>query len=183
MSTTLKFHRQDRQRGSSLIEVLISLALVAVTMLGLLGLQLRTMGLQKDSFDRRNAALIASDFGERVAANFAGFKIDVAYDDLAFVPGDAAPAMPQCGVGSCLPAAIAARDWLTLTQEVSNRLPGGSVFVETPAELDWVDITIGWIDSHKTADTTVGGVVAVDTTCPAVITDVRYRCYVARVYP
>ncbi len=187
MTEMRTFHNFKVQGGSSLIEVLISLALVAVTMLGLLGLQLRTLGLQKDSFDRRNAAVIAADFGERVAANFAGFREDVAYKGRAFSPGGAAPTAPACGAdGVCTPAQIAERDWAALVQTVTNRLPGGAAFVDTPAELDRVDIAIGWLDAQKTADLTAGTLGTdppADPSCPAGITDVRYRCYVATVYP
>ena len=71
----MRFARQAAPygRGSSMIEVLVALALVAFTMLGLLAIQLRTQGMQKDSLDRRAAALIAADFLERATGNSAGF--------------------------------------------------------------------------------------------------------------
>ena len=82
-----------RQRGATLIEVLVSLLLVAVTMLGLLGLQLRSQTFQKDSIDRRNAALIASDFLERATGNFAGFRAGL-YNGLLYVDTLPPPAPP-----------------------------------------------------------------------------------------
>jgi hypothetical protein len=70
---TMPIIRHRRQAGSSLIEVLIALGLVAVTMLGLLGLQLRSLGTQKDSLDRRAAAVLVGGFADRVSVNFNAF--------------------------------------------------------------------------------------------------------------
>ncbi len=100
-----------RQSGASLIEVLIALGLVAVTMLGLLGLQLRTLGLQKDSLDRRAAAVIVGGFADRVAINFTAFT-DGNYNNLAMGPAAAPPAIGTIACttvspSTCTPAQVA----------------------------------------------------------------------------
>ena len=60
------------QAGLSMIEVLVSLTIVAFGVLGLLGLQARALSFQRDSFDRRTAAEMVTQFAERMRANHLG---------------------------------------------------------------------------------------------------------------
>lgn len=169
-------------RGTSLVEVLVALTLVAVTMLGLLALQFRSMGAQKDSSDYRSAALMAADFTERVTSNFAGFA-NGAYTGLSFPPDTALPAAPACATNPCTPAEVAALDFWNLERAVSTYLPGGVAYVNTAATGAWATVTIGWIDPGRTAETTTG-TFGPDPLCAAQnIADTRYRCYAANVFP
>jgi len=173
-----------RQTGSSLIEVLIALGLVAVTMLGLLAMQLRTLGLQKDSLDRRAAAVLVGGFADRVSANFAGFR-DENYNNLAFGPTALLPAaVSTCDdADRCTPKEVAERDWDLFRIEVRSRLPGGVAFV-TSAATDAV-ITVGWSDPRRT-DPAAGGEAAgsFDPVCVAAgLSNDSYRCYAARTTP
>ena len=176
-----------RQTGSSLIEVLIALGLVAVTMLGLLALQLRTLGLQKDSFDRRAAAVLVGGFADRVSVNFRAFR-DGDYNNLDFAPADGRPAAAAaCGTPSnCTPAEVATRDWALFQMDVRDRLPNGVAFIRTNATNAL--ITVGWIDPARTtaADANTGSAAAgdIDPACAAVgLNNDSYRCYAARVSP
>lgn len=175
------------ERGSSLIEVLISLVLVAVTMLGLLGLQLRTLGLQKDSLDRRNAATLVAGFSDRIAGNFAGFEAGN-YDALSMGIGDPTPVsstLASCvDADRCTNAEVGARDWDAFRLAVRKRLPDGVAFVTIGAGRTAVIVTVGWVDPQRVAAFSSGNAVAANTDCVAVgINDTRYHCYVASVYP
>ena len=55
-----------------MIEVLVSLTIVAFGVLGLLGLQARALSFQRDSFDRRTAAEMVAQLAERMRANHLG---------------------------------------------------------------------------------------------------------------
>ncbi len=55
-----------------MIEVLVSLTIVAFGVLGLLGLQARALSFQRDSFDRRTAAEMVAQLAERMRANHMG---------------------------------------------------------------------------------------------------------------
>lgn len=173
-----------RQGGSSLIEVLIALGLVAVTMLGLLALQLRTLGLQKDSLDRRAAAVLVGGFADRVSVNFTAFRAGN-YNNLDLAPGDAPPtASTACGTATnCTPAEVAARDWALFQIEVRNRLPQGVAYLRSDATN--TQITVGWLDPARTdAQTGSAAAGANDADCTAVgLTNDSYRCYTARVSP
>lgn len=167
------------ERGSSLIEVLISLVLVAVTMLGLLGLQLRTLSLQKDSLDRRNAAILVAAFGDRVAGNFSGFS-SLRYNALSMGVADSPPPPPPpcANVNACRVDEISARDWSSFQIDVRNRLPNGVAFVTTPPDLTRIEVTLGWLDPQRFSEPLA------DPACNAVgISDVRFRCYFANVFP
>lgn len=182
-----------RQAGSSLIEVLVSLTLVAVTMMGLLALQLRTMVQQKDSHDRRMAVVLAADFSERMAANYRGFQ-DAAFNGLASAPGSALGSAPGCANDSdCTEAEAAARDWWNLRRQVQARLPGGAVFARTQLLLaggnaDFVELIVGWSDPQREQglSPTLTGADRFDPVCqlPAAnLNDLSYRCFRVAVYP
>ena len=71
--------RSHRQRGISLIEVLISLVIAAFGLLGLAGMQTRSLSMQIDSETRRVAAGLIEQLRERVAGLglfLAGFDLD-----------------------------------------------------------------------------------------------------------
>lgn len=164
-------------RGASMIEVLIALTLVAVTMLGLLGLQLRSMGLQKDSLDRRNAAVLVAGFAERIAGNFEGFERNrYTLANMSLAPGATLPTAATCS--PCNEQQIAARDWAIFAQQVRTRLPDGIAFID--ANRARVLVTVGWLDPQRTTEL---GAAAADPVCPATVTNTLYRCYVAAVYP
>ncbi len=171
------------QQGTSLIEVLIALGLVAVTMLGLLGLQLRTMGLQKDSLDRRAAAVLVGGFADRVAVNFTAFRAG-AYNGLSLGPLAAPPASGGSSIAcstmavpsTCTPENAATREWELFQIDVRGRLPGGVAFINSTAT-DTL-ITVGWIDPRRTEDGP-----GADPICASVGLNADYRCYAARVTP
>ena len=179
----------SRQSGSSLIEVLISLFLVAVTMLGLLGLQLRALGLHKDSLDRRNAAVLAGAFADHIATNFQAF-VDNQFDSRSMGVSESPPTTTgNCSVtavgATCSATQAADREWARFSAMVRQMLPGGVAFVR--ADNTRAVITVGWLDPRRT-DAESGGVANTeedrDPLCNAVgITDNNYRCYSARVVP
>jgi type IV pilus assembly protein PilV len=168
-----------RQDGATLIEVLISLFLVAFVMLGLLGLQLRSAAFQKDSFDRRKAATLVAAFGERVAANYEGFE-QAAYSALAFNVADLPPtAVTACA--NCSNAQVAARDWDQFRIDIRRELPGGIAFLDTPPNLPWLTVVVGWEDPRRQEGETVA---PIDPVCASVgVTEPLYRCYMANIYP
>lgn len=181
---------RSSQRGSSLIEVLISLVLVAVTMLGLLGLQLRTMSLQKDSLDRRNAAILVSSLADRISGNFDGF---VAYDGRSMGDAAAPPATttPCASAATCTSPEVALRDWELFQIEVRNRLPNGVAAVARGANGAAIVVTVGWLDPQRTQEAAqLRGTVVdansddIDDGCAAIgVNRSDFRCYVANVFP
>lgn len=69
MKTAQQFHRQS---GITLIEVLITVVLVSIGLLGLAGLQLTSVQNSNSSNERFMATTLAQDILERMRANRAG---------------------------------------------------------------------------------------------------------------
>lgn len=62
-------NRLPGSRGSALLEVLITMVILAVGLLGLAGLQARVMVLESESYQRAQAIVIMNDMAERISAN------------------------------------------------------------------------------------------------------------------
>jgi type IV pilus assembly protein PilV len=58
-----------RQKGVSLVEVLVTLVIVAVGLLGLVGLQTRLQVAQVEAYQRAHAVLLVNDMSSRLAIN------------------------------------------------------------------------------------------------------------------
>jgi type IV pilus assembly protein PilV len=66
---TLSMASRDRQRGVSLIEVLIAMVILAIGLLGLIGLQGRLHVTQVESYQRAQALILLQDMANRIALN------------------------------------------------------------------------------------------------------------------
>ncbi len=149
------------QGGFSLIEVLVTLAIVAIALLGLLAVQARAFSMQADTFNQRAAVELVAQMRERISANYEGFANAVKTGGTAaytkdFNPG-AGIVIPTC----IIPDACTADDevpnqligqWAALAQE---RLPGavGAIApIVSPDGTFAVSITVGWIEPLADSD-------------------------------
>ena len=123
--------RQVSQRGFNLIEVLVTIVVLAIGILGLAGLQARSLKNSHASFYRTIATQQAYDIADRIASNLAGVAAG-RYDNLTAT----LPTNPNCITSGCTPATMALTDqyqWLRANAVV---LPGGSgrVCIINPAD-------------------------------------------------
>jgi type IV pilus assembly protein PilV len=98
------------QRGFTLIEILVTVVLISVGLLGVAALQLTTLRGNQESYVRTQASVLAADIIDRMRANPLAFRGDfysVAYNGT----GDAAT---QAG-----------RDLTAWQQTINQLLPGG----------------------------------------------------------
>lgn len=58
-----------RQRGFSMLEILVSILIVAVGLLGMAGLSARTMNAEYESYQRAQAMILLSDMVDKINAN------------------------------------------------------------------------------------------------------------------
>lgn len=161
-----------------MIEVLVSLTVVAFGLLGLAGLQARSMSFQKDSFDRKAAAEMAAQITERVRANYDGFRAGNYHQTMQ--PFHATPLptdIPACAdVQNCTAAEVAARDWAMLRIDVRRRLPVSGVYMTAPAAALQMQLVMAWQEVIEDAD--------VDPACATVgIVDKTFRCFAWVVHP
>jgi len=62
------------QTGFSLLEVIITMAILAVGLLGLAGLQARAINAEADSFSRSQAVMLANEMADRMNSNLTEVK-------------------------------------------------------------------------------------------------------------
>lgn len=129
----------NRQRGFSLVEVLIALIIMSVGMLGIAGLYVQSMQAGRTSMFRHHAVTLAGDVADRIRANpraginYAGVGAD-----------------NNCvGMGAdCNEVAMAANDIFLWDQQVVESLPGGDVVVtfdDTVLPNEYT-IRINWVE-------------------------------------
>ncbi len=121
MLITHEIHASRRQRGFSLIEVLIALVIMSVGMLGIAGLFVQGMQAGRTSVLRHHAVTLAGDIADRIRANP---RAGVAYEGAAADGG-------CVGYGTdCNEATMAAHDVFLWEQQALDSLPTGAVAVD-----------------------------------------------------
>jgi len=71
----------NRSRGFTLIEVLITVVILAIGLLGLAGLQITSLNNQLEAYQRAQALLLLNDMGGRIRGNATNARVNKAYAD------------------------------------------------------------------------------------------------------
>lgn len=109
-----------RQRGFSLVEVLIALVIMSVGMLGIAGLYVQSMQAGRTSMLRHNAVTLAGDVADRIRANP---RAGIAYAGAGADNGCVAMGT------DCDEASMAAHDIFLWNNQAGGTLPNGGVTV------------------------------------------------------
>ncbi len=120
----------QRQRGISLIESLVAIVVMALGIMGILGVQMRTLSDTSTSVRRAQAVRLIEDLGERMKTNPSALaNLNTYVSNFA-----ATPSVGSCASG-CSPTLLAAYDLAVWKRTVRENLPLGkaSIFVP-PAE-------------------------------------------------
>ena len=148
------------QHGFSMIEVLVSLVVIGVGMLGMSGLQIASMKGTTNAHSRNVASMLAFELGEKMRANPEGVA-----GGLYANSDTCGTTLNQCRTSLCTPEQIARVD----VQEVkcgvlrygkreggvTNLLPGGTLTIscdggcDQPDAMHDVAITWGDLNVHK----------------------------------
>lgn len=176
--------KMNTQHGAMLIEVLVAMLLSAVALLALASASAAALRYTKMSQYRTLATLLASDIGERMRANKAGFAAR-AYDySASFAAQSAAPSLPTqlcASAGSvCAASDIAALDLAQWRNQARNMLPQGAVFLQMQANATAADVWLAWRDPLLAAPDEAP---TLGTECPSglVVTEASIRCSYFRV--
>jgi len=178
-------------RGFTLVEVLVTIIVLALGLLGLAGLQALSLKNNHVAYYRSIASQQASDMQDRMRANLGsaatGGVIGGSYDNMTTT----IPADPGCFSSGCaLASQMATTDqyqWLTAdaallsggTGTVRCVLgPAGSGCVATTGNTRVFDVTLMWVEKDM-GDT---GATTSDANCPAG-TAPNTRCFVTRFSP
>lgn len=105
--------QQQSQRGFTLVEILVTVVLISVGLLGVAALQLTTLRGNQESYVRSQANLLAADILDRMRANSTNFRsTGNPYQVALNGTGDA--------------ATRAGQDLLDWQQAINRTLPGGN---------------------------------------------------------
>ena len=132
-------------RGFSMIEVLVTLLIISLALLGTAGLQAYSMRLSQGGQFRTQAVFLAADLAERMEANKAG----AVAGNYVLANSNAANLLSTaCIDGACTPGNLATFDLSQWQNAVAATLPQSSwtvaqTVVGNPAVYT---ITISWVD-------------------------------------
>lgn len=153
-----------RSRGFTLLEVLISIIIIAIGLLGMAGLQVTTLRNNNSSSMRTQATFLAEDMADRMRSNMAG----VTAGNYATTPSCASTG---CTITTgCAPNTLAAYDiceWQNNldVQNINSGLPLGTGQI-TSLLNGIFQIRVMWDDARTGATgTNCSGNTAVDLTC------------------
>ncbi len=130
----------SKQSGSSLVEVMVALFVLAIGLLGVLAMQSKSMKFNQSANSYSNAVYLANSLAERIAMNpsvLAGYI-------------DAANASTNCNDNACSPAQLAEWDQKQWDDSIAALLPAGSGAVTqvTNNGMTYAQITVSFDDSR-----------------------------------
>lgn len=144
------------QRGFSMLEVLITLVIVATALFGTAGLQLYAMRMNQSGQFRTQAIFLASDIAERMEANRAAAVAGSYTLPLTDTMGSTAS---DCANADCGETALAEWDLVQWGNSVFGLLPGASWQVTQTAagNPSTYEIVINWTDRRTNTEYATSG--------------------------
>lgn len=144
-----------RQRGFTFMEVLISVVVLSIGLLGLAGLQATSQRANHSAYVRSQATLFAYDMTDRMRANRAGMLAG-AYNNISGIPAN-----PGCIATGCSAAQLAQYDTYVWNTALAQQLPSGKGTVVSNGGA--FTVTVMW-DDNRSGGTVCGNGVS-DLTC------------------
>lgn len=146
MTAVIPLQASRRQRGASLLEVLIAILIMSFGLLAMAGLTASSQQYSKMAQFQTIGSQLAIDYAERMRGNAAAFQQSL-YDRTSAY-SVATVAVPPCALpAQCTLAEMAARDQAEWIGELRARLPGGDGFVQRDAVNPLAaDIWVMWAD-------------------------------------
>lgn len=118
-----------KQSGFGLTEILVTVVLLAIGLLGLASLQGVSLNRNNDSYYRQQAVMLAYDIADRMRANMAGARNPTNNNATSYhMSSTSIPSAVSCST-NCTSAQLANNDIADWATSVANRLPGGSAIV------------------------------------------------------
>lgn len=117
-----------KQAGTGLVEVLVSLLVIAIGILGMAGVHSQTLQYNQSSYVQSQATFLASGMLDRIEVNRAlaksGNNYQVGLTEQQFSQCQQSDYPGGCESGSCDPQALAAYDILQWKFQLACQLPG-----------------------------------------------------------
>ena len=141
------------QRGVTLIEVLVSILIVAFGLLAMAAMQSNAVKYQRTSEVRSMATLLVNDLADRMRANRGGFTAgNYSRSHNPYVAPDAPPDNADCPANCANNAELAAMDMAQWLTTVFYALPGGEAQIIPNNANNSVDVWILWLDPSLVGD-------------------------------
>jgi type IV pilus assembly protein PilV len=142
------------QGGFSMLEVLISLVLIAVAMLGQAGLQVNALRFAKGAATRMQAVFLSNEIAERIESN----KLGATAGNYAVATASSTPSTSStdCTVSACSSSVLAAYDLAEWTTRVSAALPSPTWQITNTiaGNPSTYTIIVSWQERRSDANTT-----------------------------
>lgn len=127
-----------RQRGFTLVEILVTVVLVSVGLLGIAALQLTTLRTNQEAYVRSQASVLSADILDRMRANAAAARLGTGTNSPYVVAYN--------GTGDA--TTRAGQDLADWQQIINDTLPGGATVaagrIERTAGTNIFTVTIRW---------------------------------------
>lgn len=143
--------RPQRQHGVMLLESLVSIMILAIGVLALSGVQLRTLAETQTSVRRAQAIRAIEDLAERIRTNPDGFGQLRAGSYTSSWDADTESTDDGCSSRACSPVELAKSDLLQWKSHLADTLPMGkaTVFLSTDESVDaanarQIGVMVGW---------------------------------------
>jgi type IV pilus assembly protein PilV len=139
-----KTHAPARERGVAMMEVLVSMLVIALWLLGSAGMQAGMFKLQKSAGSRLTAMALATELSESMQANLGGAKAG----SYALAADATLSGETDCTAQHCSSTDLAAYDLRTWKSRVTSNLSTGAANVaySTASGLPTYTITISWAE-------------------------------------
>jgi len=148
------------QSGVSMIESLVAILVLAIGVMGLAGLQARSLVETRLTNARANALMLANDLAERMRLNRAAATSTVQTDRYDLVFGETGCGTNPCSDlvrnscvnGVCGPGNLRTFDLADWTQQVRQLLPGGQARIDAPTPSGQIRVTFRWRNNVRGAE-------------------------------
>jgi type IV pilus assembly protein PilV len=143
---------KGRQRGFSLIEVIVTMGIMSFGLLGIAGMQLSAMTKSRVTFERNQATLLANDLVERIRANLPAAEAG-SYDlDARSKPGGTATGckgeQADCSSSDMATADLA--DWSQRVDAVLNDATAAVDVLVVGGTASAITVTLNWGSNQMT---------------------------------
>jgi len=157
MITTFIKNQQTQNTGFSLIEVLVSMVVLSIGLLGLAGMQANGLKSNHSAYLKTQATTMAGDMMDRIRANMEGVRTG-SYNSISLSPNTSNPySDPACLSSGCSAAQLAQYDAYDWGEALASILPSGSGRVTGAGDGSMFTITVMWDNARTGATGTACG--------------------------
>jgi len=140
-----RLNKHKSNSGFTMIEVLVTLIILSIGLLGLAGLQASSMSNNHNAYLKSQSTLLANDMADRLRANIVGVRAGN-YNNASGMPG----IEETCLDAGCAPDVMAAHDTHEWNTTLAQQLPAGQGTVTSDDAATFV-ITVRWDGNRNRA--------------------------------